>query len=174
MTSPNAYLRPRTLASAMLGVLLVACSAAPREAMPPPISAAEYERHIATLASDEFEGRKPGTAGERKTVDYLVAEFKKLGLAPGNGDSWVQQVPIVEITAASSRSEESLAAAKAIGGNDLRTFSDWREVVALDDLDAIEALEVETGRLRDGLDLVALADEHRLRDALAREHRRSL
>ena len=101
MTSPNAYLRPRTLASAMLGVLLVACSAAPREAMPPPISAAEYERHIATLASDEFEGRKPGTAGERKTVDYLVAEFKKLGLAPGNGDSWVQQVPIVEITAAS-------------------------------------------------------------------------
>ena len=43
----------------------------------------------------------------------------------------------VEITAASSRSEESLAAAKSIGGNELRTFSDWREVVALDDLDAI-------------------------------------
>ena len=43
----------------------------------------------------------------------------------------------VDVTAASSRSEESLAAAKAIGGNELRTFSDWREVVALDDLDAL-------------------------------------
>jgi Zn-dependent M28 family amino/carboxypeptidase len=63
------------------------------------ISAAEYERHIVTLASDEFEGRKPGTAGERKTVDYLVAEFKKLGLQPGNRGAWTQEVPIVEITA---------------------------------------------------------------------------
>jgi Zn-dependent M28 family amino/carboxypeptidase len=63
------------------------------------ISASEYERHIVTLASDEFEGRKPGTAGERKTVDYLVAEFKKLGLQPGNRGAWTQEVPIVEITA---------------------------------------------------------------------------
>ena len=67
----------------------------------PVISAEEYARHIAALAADEFEGRKPGTAGERKTVEYLVAEFKKLGLEPGNGDSYLQQVPIVEITAGS-------------------------------------------------------------------------
>jgi Zn-dependent M28 family amino/carboxypeptidase len=69
-----------------------------------PISAAEYERHLATLSSDEFEGRKPGTAGERKTVDYLINEFKKLGLKPGNGSSWLQEVPIVEITAGSDAS----------------------------------------------------------------------
>lgn len=43
----------------------------------------------------------------------------------------------VSVTAASSRSAESLAAAKVIGGEQLRTFSDWREVVALDDLDAV-------------------------------------
>lgn len=43
----------------------------------------------------------------------------------------------VSVTAASSRSSESLAAAKGIAGDSLRTFSDWREVVALDDLDAI-------------------------------------
>lgn len=67
----------------------------------PAISAEAYARHIATLSADEFEGRKPGTAGERKTVEYLVAEFKKLGLEPGNGDSFLQQVPIVEITAGS-------------------------------------------------------------------------
>ncbi|NDB26289.1 MAG: hypothetical protein EB021_12760, partial [Gammaproteobacteria bacterium] len=51
------------LATALL-LCLAACSGAPRESLPPPISAAEYERHIVTLASDDFEGRKPGTAGE--------------------------------------------------------------------------------------------------------------
>jgi Zn-dependent M28 family amino/carboxypeptidase len=85
---------------ALIAIGLAGCHGASRS-VPPPISAAEYERHIVTLSSDEFEGRKPGTAGERKTVDYLVAEFKKLGLAPGNGDSYLQQVPIVEITAGS-------------------------------------------------------------------------
>jgi len=82
-------------------LLLGGCAALERSAAEPPIAASEYARHIATLASDEFEGRKPGTAGERKTVDYLVGEFKALGLAPGNKDSYLQQVPIVEITAGS-------------------------------------------------------------------------
>lgn len=86
---------------ALVAIVLAGCHGASRSS-PPPISAAEYERHIVALSSDEFEGRKPGTAGERKTVDYLVSEFKKLGLAPGNGDSYLQEVPIVEITAGSS------------------------------------------------------------------------
>ena len=79
------------------------------------ISPAEYERHIVTLASDEFEGRKPGTAGERKTVDYLVAEFKKLGLQPGNRGAWTQEVPIVEITAGSDAELKLGDAALAYG-----------------------------------------------------------
>jgi Zn-dependent M28 family amino/carboxypeptidase len=83
----------------------------------PVISAEEYARHIATLAADEFEGRKPGTAGERKTVEYLVAEFKKLGLEPGNGDSYLQQVPIVEITAGSD-------ARLQLGGTELKYMQD--------------------------------------------------
>lgn len=53
---------------------------------------------IRILASDEYQGRKPGTAGEEKTVSLLTDQFKKMGLKPGNGDSWVQQVPLVEIT----------------------------------------------------------------------------
>ena len=52
------------------------------------------------LASDDFEGRRPGTRGEEKTVAFLTAQFRKLGLKPGNGDSYVQQVPLVEILAA--------------------------------------------------------------------------
>ena len=51
-----------------------------------------------TLSSDEFDGRMPGTAGEEKTVALLIEKFKAAGLQPGNGDSWVQKVPLVEIT----------------------------------------------------------------------------
>jgi len=51
-----------------------------------------------TLSSDEFEGRMPGTAGEDKTVALLIKEFKAAGLTPGNKGSWVQDVPLVEIT----------------------------------------------------------------------------
>ncbi|MBV7265405.1 M28 family peptidase [Erythrobacter sp. WH131] len=51
-----------------------------------------------TLSSDEFEGRMPGTEGETKTVALLTERFEAAGLQPGNGDSWVQEVPLVEIT----------------------------------------------------------------------------
>jgi Zn-dependent M28 family amino/carboxypeptidase len=54
-------------------------------------------KHIAVLASDEYEGRKPFTIGETKAIDYLKGEFEKLGLKPGNGDSYFQQVPMVDI-----------------------------------------------------------------------------
>lgn len=68
------------------------------------ISRVGYETYLAKLASDEFEGRKPATEGGRKTVDYIVNQFKALGLKPGNGDSFLQQVPFVEITAGTDAS----------------------------------------------------------------------
>ncbi len=37
------------------------------------------ETHVSVLASDGFEGRRPGTGGEQKTVAYLVEQFRKLG-----------------------------------------------------------------------------------------------
>ncbi len=55
-------------------------------------------RHIIMLASDSFQGRRPFTLGENRTVDYLQAQFRELGLEPGNGDSYLQDVPMVEIT----------------------------------------------------------------------------
>jgi len=50
------------------------------------------------LSSDAFEGRMPGTPGEEKTIALMTERFKAAGLQPGNGDSWVQEVPLVEIT----------------------------------------------------------------------------
>lgn len=54
--------------------------------------------HTAELASDAYEGREPGTAGEQKTVSYLAREFEKLGLEAGNAGSWYQEVPITAVT----------------------------------------------------------------------------
>src|SRR6476661_6082470 len=55
--------------------------------------------HIKTLSSDEFEGRAPGSKGEELTVNYLIDQFKKIGLKPGNPDgTYVQKVPLVGIT----------------------------------------------------------------------------
>src|SRR5713101_652683 len=55
--------------------------------------------HTKVLSSDEFEGRAPGTRGEELTVAYLVDQFTKAGLKPGNTDgTYVQKVPLVGIT----------------------------------------------------------------------------
>jgi Zn-dependent M28 family amino/carboxypeptidase len=61
------------------------------------IQAEDLESHIITLSSDEFMGRMPFTEGETKTVNYLADEFEKLGLEPGNGDSFFQEVPLVSM-----------------------------------------------------------------------------
>ena len=65
----------------------------------PGIGAETLLEATAALASDEFEGRAPGSAGETKTVEYLTEQFAALGLTPGNPDgTWVQEVPLVGIT----------------------------------------------------------------------------
>src|SRR6266576_648046 len=54
--------------------------------------------HIKILASDEFEGRAPGTRGEELSVKYISDQFKQMGLKPGNPDgSYVQEVPLAGI-----------------------------------------------------------------------------
>ncbi len=64
------------------------------------ITAEEVLTHTKILASDAFEGRGPGTAGEDSTVNYLTAQFKNIGLQPGNPDgSYIQNVPMFGFTA---------------------------------------------------------------------------
>lgn len=62
------------------------------------INPAGFARHISVLASDAFEGRKPFTRGEDSSIQYLAAQFKQLGLKPGNGNSYFQEVPMVSIS----------------------------------------------------------------------------
>ena len=88
--------------------LCLSLSAACRPAGEVPASALDaitadgLAAHIQVLASDEFEGRAPATPGEEKTINYLAAEFQRLGLQPGNGDSYFQPFPVVSLTSTPS------------------------------------------------------------------------
>jgi Zn-dependent M28 family amino/carboxypeptidase len=63
------------------------------------IGAESMLSEIKTLSSDEFEGRKPGSAGERKTIAYMQQQFQQMGLKPGNPDgTYLQNVPLAGIT----------------------------------------------------------------------------
>src|SRR5256886_14902010 len=54
--------------------------------------------HIKILASDEFEGRAPGTKGEELSIKYIANQFRSIGLKPGNPDgSYFQEVPLTGI-----------------------------------------------------------------------------
>ena len=65
----------------------------------PSLDADALIAHTKVLSSDEFEGRAPGSKGEDLTVGYLVDQFKKVGLRPGNTDgTYIQKVPLVGIT----------------------------------------------------------------------------
>ena len=69
------------------------------EAVVQSLNAEDLMQHVQVLASDEYEGRMPGTEGGRKTVAYLTEQFKAMGLQPGNPDgSYVQAVPLAGIT----------------------------------------------------------------------------
>src|SRR6218665_2203754 len=50
------------------------------------------------ISSDAYEGRAPATPAEEKTLNYIIERFQKAGLKPGNKGSWLQDVPLVQIT----------------------------------------------------------------------------
>jgi Zn-dependent M28 family amino/carboxypeptidase len=86
----------KLLALGLTGAASLALAVPPA---PDGISSARLLARTKVLASDEFEGRAPGSPGEEKTVAYLVSEFKKMGLAPGNPNgTYIQDVPLVGIT----------------------------------------------------------------------------
>lgn len=78
--------------------------------------------HISDLSSDEFQGRKPFTDGETKTINYLKDHFNALGLEPGNGVSYFQEVPMVRIT---TKADNSMLVKSAKSNFSLKGFDDY-------------------------------------------------
>ncbi|MFL6450523.1 MAG: hypothetical protein ACJ746_23010 [Bryobacteraceae bacterium] len=78
------------------GVLLVAASVESK--LRPALSSITPERlleDIKVLSSDEFAGRGPGSDTESKTINYLTAQCRDMGLNPGNPDgTFTQSVPL--------------------------------------------------------------------------------
>lgn len=80
------------------GLFLAGCYSESTQNQPSgKIDGTDFSRHVAVLAHDSLEGRMPFTSGEAKTITYLSNEFARLGLQPGNKDSFFQEVPLVEI-----------------------------------------------------------------------------
>ena len=63
------------------------------------ISADRLIRHVQVLSSDSFLGRQPASPGGEYTCEYIREQFADMGIVPGNGDSYYQEVPMVSITA---------------------------------------------------------------------------
>ena len=94
------------------------------------------KKHIAVLASDDYMGRKPFTEGETKTVNYLVEQFRQLGLEPGNGDSYIQSVPMANILATA---EPAMQVNSIKGSFTLKAFDDY--IIWTDKTDSSFSLE---------------------------------
>src|SRR5471032_3108268 len=103
----------KSISCLLLGGILnvaVRALAADQPPLPPKtasdaITAADLLKHIKVLASDEFEGRAPGSKGEELSVKYISEQFKALGLKPGNPNgSYTQEVPLAGITTVSTAS----------------------------------------------------------------------
>lgn len=99
------------------------------------------EKHLATLASDEFEGRKPVSKGEELTVNYIKDQLKLSGIAPGNGASYFQDVPLLEIDGTMSESMRIKTKKKVM---DLKQLKDFvihtqrkQEKIALNDSELV-------------------------------------
>lgn len=99
---------PRSTAAFAVLLTVAACNASDKSATSavaipdvqiPELSLATLQEVTKELSSDAYEGRAPGTAGEEKTVAYIIKKYEEAGLKPGNNGKWTQDVPLVEITA---------------------------------------------------------------------------
>ena len=89
----------------------------------PDISVGTLKTVTQTLSGDDYGGRKPGTPDETKTIDYIVQRFKAAGLQPGNHGSWLQDVPLVQLTA------ENVAPLTFTGGSTPLSFDYRKDMV---------------------------------------------
>ncbi len=81
------------------------------------LNAEGIRQHVQTLASDDFEGRAPASPGEEKTIAYLIDQFKKSGLKPGNPDgTYLQNVPLMGVTGEPAIELEARGRAVAVSG----------------------------------------------------------
>lgn len=60
------------------------------------ITAKALKAKLSVIASAEMEGRETASPGQKKAAAYIESEFKRMGLKPGNGDSYQQSYPVYQ------------------------------------------------------------------------------
>ncbi len=106
-------------------IIFVSCSRETIEPALQSITEKDLADDIAILSSDDFEGRSPSSPGEAKTIQFLKSEFQRIGLQPGNGDSYFQEVPLVSIAASS----QAKLRVKEKEGSGSQTFNFGRDFI---------------------------------------------
>ena len=112
--------RPSALPAVLTGLLAGLAAGCVSSPVTPSFEADRYADHVRVLASDDFEGRRPATPGEDKTITYLEQEFRRAGLQPGASGSFRQPVPLVELT---TRPDAALRIS-GTGGDTLLKYAD--------------------------------------------------
>ena len=84
------------VAAAALSACATSSVPGPQQTATPTIDAGRMSEMIRTLASEEFQGRAPGTEGEARTIAWIVDQYRKAGLEPaGENGTYLQRVPLV-------------------------------------------------------------------------------
>lgn len=87
----------KVLSSFLMMMIVVGVSAQhPSQKFEKIITPQYLQTHLSVIASDEMEGRETATEGQRKAAAYIVEQFKRIGLKPGNGNSYEQFFPVYQ------------------------------------------------------------------------------
>lgn len=70
------------------------------DAVSPQISGEYLRSVVAEISSDAYEGRGPGSEGDRKAREWVAAEFRAMGVTPGANGDYDQDFDLVEVTSA--------------------------------------------------------------------------
>ena len=97
----------------------------------PAITAQGFRDYDKAISSDFMEGRKPGPDGAQRATSYIVEQFRRLGLEPGNHGSWFQTVPTVSATV----QDKGTLKLKVSEGGGTQSFAYGSDMVAYDPQD---------------------------------------
>ncbi|MCP3162074.1 M20/M25/M40 family metallo-hydrolase [Myxococcus qinghaiensis] len=92
--------------SVLLTSLLLLPALAPAAEPSPEVK--RWWGHVQVLADDGLRGRDTGSEGHRKAAAYVARQFASLGIKPGAGDSYLQDVELVSRRLVDARSKLTL------------------------------------------------------------------
>lgn len=98
------------------------CNSPQKQFFPTSTIINNMKKHVEVLSSDDFQGRKPFTEGETKTIAYLQEQYKMAGLEPANGNSFLQEVPMVSLLATAAN---SMTVKSKKGSFTLKAYDDY-------------------------------------------------